>query len=68
MIVGMDTDSIDPTEVHRAARDLFLQYGVSAEMEAQERILKADAEGSDRDVAFWQNVSRALQAPYATFY
>jgi hypothetical protein len=51
---------IDPAEVRAAAADISVGFGISAEMEAQRRIMEANSKGDAQQAAFWQEVSRAL--------
>lgn len=53
---------IDPAEVRAAATDLSVGFGISAEIEAQRRIMEANSKGDAQQAAFWQEVSRALQS------
>jgi hypothetical protein len=57
---------IDPAQVRAAAQSLSAEEGLNAQTEALRRIIEANSKG-DAQVAFWQQVSRALESKYS-FY
>lgn len=59
---------IDPTAADSAARRLFSEHGIGAIMEAERRIIKANAEGDASQADFWQQVARLLQSPWHPMY
>lgn len=56
-------EPIDPAAADRAARQLVAEHGIGALMEAERRILQANAGHHVQQAAFWQQVSRVLQSP-----
>jgi hypothetical protein len=58
----MELSPIDPNEVSQAASQIVAEFGMQAEMEVMNRIVKADSEGDSGKTAFWQEVSRFLQS------